>query len=59
MANVRKYGMFKTAGQMVGVDLRWQRLMRRKCAEDRNVLIKNVTDTNVGSKRGGKHVHCN
>lgn len=35
MANVRKYGMVKPCRPNGGVDLRWQRLMRKKGAAGR------------------------
>lgn len=59
MANVRKYGMVKPCRPNGGVDLRWQRKVRRKCAEDRNVLSKNVTDINVGNKKEGTDEQSN
>lgn len=40
MANVRKYGMVKPCRPNGGVDLRWQKMMRKKSAKGRNVLSR-------------------
>lgn len=37
MANVRKYGMIKPCRPNGGVDLRWQRMLRKR-GKDANVL---------------------